>query len=177
MLGAASSAERDTLINWERGQDLDDEDVDAVTSAEMRPSAHGDVLHSRPVALNFGTAGSPQVVVFYGGNDGVLRAINGNRATAIGSKSPPAARSGLSCAPEFYTQIKRLRDNSTPINFTGSPAPPPAPRAQALWLRRTDHGLPGREQRLGVREHAPRRPGPVRLQRHGRWPQRRQIPR
>ena len=70
------------------------------------------------------TAGSPEVIVFYGGNDGVLRAVNGNRATAIASK---AAGSELwsFVAPEFYTQIKRLRDNSTPINFTGAPAPPP----------------------------------------------------
>ena len=47
LLGAASAAERDLLIDWQRGQDLDDEDVDAVTSTEMRPSSHGDVLHSR----------------------------------------------------------------------------------------------------------------------------------
>ncbi len=45
----------------------------------MRPSAHGDVVHSRPIAINFGTDAAPKVVVFYGGNDGVLRAVNGNR--------------------------------------------------------------------------------------------------
>jgi type IV pilus assembly protein PilY1 len=130
LLGAGSSAERATLINWARGQDLDDEDVDAVTSTEMRASAHGDVLHSRPVALNFGTAGTPQVVVFYGSNDGVLRAVNGNRATAIASK---AAGSELwsFVAPAFYAQIKRLRDNATPINFTDR-------------RRRRRHGRPSR---------------------------------
>ena len=46
---------------------------------------HGDVVHSRPVAVNFGTAAAPNVVVFYGANDGWLRAVNGNRTDAIGS--------------------------------------------------------------------------------------------
>jgi type IV pilus assembly protein PilY1 len=38
---------------------------------------HGDVLHSTPVAVNYG--GSTGVVVFYGANDGVFRAINANQ--------------------------------------------------------------------------------------------------
>jgi type IV pilus assembly protein PilY1 len=124
LLGAATDAERDALINWHRGLDLDDEDVDAVTSAEMRPSAHGDVLHSRPVAINYGPDSAPDVVVFYGGNDGVLRAVNGNRAAAIGSFAAGDEMWSF-VAPEFYGKIKRLRDNTIPISFTGSPAPPP----------------------------------------------------
>ena len=123
LLGAASSAERDALINWERGQDLDDEDIDAVTSTEMRPSAHGDVVHSRPVAINLGTDASPEVVVFYGGNDGVLRAANGNRTAAIGSV-PAGSELWSFVAPEFYGSIKRLRDNTTPLSYKGSTEPP-----------------------------------------------------
>ncbi|MBM5811852.1 MAG: pilus assembly protein PilY [Gammaproteobacteria bacterium] len=123
LLGAASSSERDALINWQRGLDVDNEDLDAVTTAEMRPSVHGDVVHARPVAINFGSDASPQVVVFYGGNDGALRAVNGNRANAIAGL---AAGNELwsFVAPEFWVNIKRLRDNSTPISFTGSVSPP-----------------------------------------------------
>lgn len=130
LLGAADATERDTLINWARGQDLNDEDIDAVTSTEMRPSAHGDVVHSRPVAINFGTDASPQVVVFYGGNDGVLRAINGNRSTDIGTVTAGSELWSF-IPPEFYGNLKRIRDNTTTISFpghtTGSPTPLPKP--------------------------------------------------
>jgi type IV pilus assembly protein PilY1 len=124
LLGAASAAERDALINWQRGLDLDDEDLDGVTSAEMRPSAHGDVLHSRPVVLNYGPEGDPDFVVFYGGNDGVLRAVNGNQADAIGSVAAGGELWSF-VVPEFYGAIKRLRDNNVPMLFEGSPPPPP----------------------------------------------------
>ena len=123
LLGAASSAERDALIDWARGADLDDENVNGNTS-QMRPSVHGDVLHSRPIAINYGPEASPNVVVFYGGNDGVLRAVNGNRANAIGGFAAGDEMWAF-MAPEFYGKIKRLRDNTVPISFTGSPAPPP----------------------------------------------------
>ena len=43
--------------------------------------------------------------------------------------------------PEFYSNIKRLRDNTIPISFTGSPPPPPA-RSRSLRHGRPDHGLP-----------------------------------
>ena len=127
LLGAGSSAERTNVINWVRGQDLKDEDGDANTT-ENRPSIHGDVVHSRPVAINYGTDSSPQVVVFYGGNDGALRAVNGNRSSAL---SGYAAGSELwsFIPPEFYGSLKRLYDNTTTISFpghtTGSPTPLP----------------------------------------------------
>jgi type IV pilus assembly protein PilY1 len=125
LLGAADDAERDALINWHRGLDIDDENVNAVQTTEMRPSAHGDVLHSRPVAVNYGPTADPDVVVFYGGNDGVLRAVNGNRDTDIGSFGAGDEMWSF-VAPEFFGKIKRLRDNTIPISFTGSPASPPA---------------------------------------------------
>lgn len=126
MLGAATTTERDALIDWARGLDTKDEDIDGVTTAETRLSVHGDVLHSRPVAINFGTAAAPQVVVFYGGNDGMLRAINGNQTAAIvGSDlSSYAAGSELwsFVPPEFYTKIKRLYDNTTLISIPNGPS-------------------------------------------------------
>lgn len=128
LLGASSATERDELIDWARGQDLNNEDVDLVTSTEMRPSAHGDVVHSRPVAIDYGTTGAPQVVVYYGGNDGVFRAINGNRSNAIGSVAAGAELWSF-IPPEFYGNLKRLRENEVTISYpghtTGTPTPQP----------------------------------------------------
>ena len=120
MLGVTTTAERDALINWSIGLDTKDEDIDGVTTAETRLSVHGDVLHSRPVAINFGTAETPQVVVFYGGNDGMLRAINGNQTAAIGSFLAGSELWSF-VPPEFYTKIKRLYDNTTLISFPNGP--------------------------------------------------------
>lgn len=139
LLGAASTAERDALISWQRGLDLPapspnptgldfDENNNGVTLTEMRPSAHGDVVHSRPVAINHGTDAAPSVVVYYGGNDGILRAVNGNRSANIGSTTAGSELWSF-VAPEFYSKIKRIRDNKTTISFpghtTGTPTPLP----------------------------------------------------
>jgi type IV pilus assembly protein PilY1 len=127
LLGAGSATERNELIQWTLGLDINDENLNGVTTAEMRASVHGDVVHSRPVAINFGTSSAPNVVVFYGANDGVFRAINGNRAGNIGSVAPGAELWGF-VPPEFYGNIKRLRDNSTRItlaNSSGTTLPKP----------------------------------------------------
>ena len=150
-LGVATDAERDELVTWARGLDMDDVDLlDGVdgdennngvtasdTPPERRPSFHGDVVHSRPVAINMGTDALPEVVVIYGGNDGVLRAVNGNRGEPNPSNDPnPQPIAGIGAgkemwsfiAPEFYPHIKRLRDNTTPISFFGNTfEPPPTP--------------------------------------------------
>jgi type IV pilus assembly protein PilY1 len=129
LLNAANTNERNRLIRWQRGLDQKDEDIDGDIAAssnsaatEMRSSGHGDVVHGRPVAVDFGAAGAPQVVVFYGGNDGVLRAVNGNRSAAINGV---AAGDELWAfvAPEFYGHIKRLFDNTVAINYTGAVVP------------------------------------------------------
>jgi len=131
MLGVTSSSEQQKLINWQIGLDVNDENGNNGT-AEMRPSLHGDVVHSRPVAINYGDTTSPQVVVFYGGNDGILRAVNGNRENqgSIGGKAPGDELWGF-VAPEFYKHIKRISDNTTSISFPNnnitSPAPLPKP--------------------------------------------------
>lgn len=118
LLGAANSTERDQLIDWARGLDVNDEDTDSVTS-EVRPSVHGDVVHSRPVAVNYGSESSPNVVVFYGGNDGLLHAINGNRSASSGSYSAGEEMWSF-MPPEFYGKIKRQRDNTGSVSYLGS---------------------------------------------------------
>jgi type IV pilus assembly protein PilY1 len=140
-LGDASmtDATRTAYVNWARGTDNLDENINANLS-EMRPSVHGDVVHSRPVAINYGTnecqpVDDPtecRVVVYYGGNDGVLRAINGNRDAPIGSVAAGQEIWSF-IPPEFFPQIKRLRDNNVQVNYMGlavaddSPTPLPKP--------------------------------------------------
>jgi type IV pilus assembly protein PilY1 len=124
-LGAASSTERDTIISWLRGLDVQDENSNEIKDgtgaapnnvAEMRSSVHGDIVHSRPVAIEYGTGIG--VVVFYGGNDGLLRAVNGNRGD-----SPADSDAGRELwsfvPPEFFSKIKRNYDNSVAIAFAG----------------------------------------------------------
>jgi len=116
-LGAGSATERTSMINWVRGADVKDEDADGNVS-EMRPSTLGDVVHSRPVAVDYG--GTTGVVVFYGANDGMLHAIDGNQPEVIsGVQQWPNAGNELwsFVAPEQYGRLKRIYDNSQLITF------------------------------------------------------------
>lgn len=64
------------LVNFISGFDVNNEkgSSDAATSAtQTRPSIHGDVVHSRPLPINYGAGAG--VVVYYGANDGTLRAV------------------------------------------------------------------------------------------------------
>ncbi|MDP2092342.1 MAG: PilC/PilY family type IV pilus protein [Hydrogenophaga sp.] len=100
----------DTDLNkWVRGQDVKDENGNSNTT-EMRPSVHGDVVHSRPVAVDYG--GTTGVVVFYGTNDGMLRAINGNQ-TGTGAGNELWAF----VAPEQSSRLARIYNNSPLIDF------------------------------------------------------------
>ena len=127
-LSLTNVAESAALINWQRGLDVDDENLDGITLLQMRPSVHADVVHSRPVAINHGTDASPKVVVYYGSNDGFLRAVNGNRIADIGT-TVAGGELWSFVAPEFLPKIKRIRDNTTTISFpghtTGTPTPLP----------------------------------------------------
>ncbi|MBB1519529.1 pilus assembly protein [Aquipseudomonas guryensis] len=130
LLGAANATERTNMINWAVGQDLQNENGDLVSgnpnTSDTRASVHGDVVHSRPVAINYGTDASPDVVVFYGGNDGLLRAVNGDRDGSFGGYA--AGREIWSfMAPEFYGSIKRIYDNSVSISYPGTTVTTPAP--------------------------------------------------
>lgn len=104
-----SSGLSSNVVNWVRGQDTLDENTNTTTS-EVRPSVHGDVVHSRPVAVDYG--GTTGVVVFYGANDGMLRAINGNQ-TGTGAGDELWAF----VAPEHFSRFDRIYNNTTKIDF------------------------------------------------------------
>ncbi len=68
--------ERDALINWVRGIDVDDENEDG-SDTDTRPWIVGDPLHSRPLVLNYGarlgyTTSNPDMRILMGTNHGVL---------------------------------------------------------------------------------------------------------
>ena len=124
-LGASSSSEAASLLNWVLGKDvLDENSTDGIlpsgtttlTSTVMRPSVQGDVIHSRPQAVNFGTSTAPNVVVFYGSNDGLLRAVNGNRdgGGSIAGKAPGNELWSFA-PPEAYLLFKRSYQNNLPV--------------------------------------------------------------
>lgn len=103
-----------SLVNWVRGQDTLDENGNGNTT-EIRPSVHGDVLHSRPVAVDYG--GSTGVVVFYGSNDGMLRAINGNQSGTGAGGSQAGDELWSFIAPEHFGRFARLHSNTVKIDF------------------------------------------------------------
>ncbi|MDP4030529.1 MAG: PilC/PilY family type IV pilus protein [Gallionella sp.] len=114
--------DRDSLINWVRGHDNFGDEPGPGGSITVRPSFHGDVLHSRPVAINYG--GTTGVVVFYGANDGVYRAVNGNQSNHAESTLPvPGSELWGFVPPEFFGKFNRQRTNSPvlllPSTLTG----------------------------------------------------------
>lgn len=110
---ASDSAQRDLIINWVRGTDNAGDERGPGSPTTIRPSVHGDVLHSRPAVVNYGTAENPNIVVFYGTNDGMLRAINGNQS------GTGAGQELWSFIPEeHFPKLKRLRDNAPEIRLS-----------------------------------------------------------
>jgi len=106
------------LVNWVLGQDVQDENGNGNT-AESRPSLHGDEIHSRPLPIDYG---SNTVRVFYGSNDGTLRAVDAASGQELWAFVPP----------EFY--------NPTPAIYTpgASPATTPTGLERLMWSNMTD---------------------------------------
>ena len=120
-------AEGDSL-RWARGADTEDEDRDG-DRLEFRPSLHSDVLHSRPLAIDISAdAAESGLVVFYGANDGLIRAINGNRYSsmavgdAAGVSIPAGAEFWAFMPAEFFSSIGKslLNAPSSMTATTGS---------------------------------------------------------
>ncbi len=119
-LGAADVTEKNNIINWVRGEDNMDEDGDTVTN-EVRPSIHGDVLHSRPAVINYNRNNDDNdVIIYYGSNDGVFHAVNGGK---LANATTGDELWGF-VPEEFFGKLKRLRDNTTKIWTTSNPANP-----------------------------------------------------
>jgi len=104
---------------WAGGADTQNEDSDTVTTAETRASLHGDVVHSRPLPVTYGSGDG---VVYYGANDGMFRAVNAETGKELWALMPF----------EFAQMnfVDRLRNNtplikypSTDMTITPTPTP------------------------------------------------------
>ncbi len=91
------------LVKFIRGEDTNNEKGGGPANT-TRPSIHGDVIHSRPLPINYGAGG---VTVFYGANDGTLRALNA--ATGV--------ERWAFIAPEFFDRLLRLKTNSPLVAY------------------------------------------------------------
>jgi type IV pilus assembly protein PilY1 len=97
------------LVNFIKGADVNNERGLGET-AKARPSIHGDVIHSRPLPLNYGEKG---VVVFYGANDGFFRAVEANTGK----------ERWAFIAPEFFSRLARLKDQTPLVNYPNVAGP------------------------------------------------------
>jgi len=79
--------------------------------AGLRASAHGGVVHSRPLSIRF-TA--QKIMVYYGSNDGLFRAVDASNGAEIWSL----------VAPEHFGKIARLYNNAPLVEFTGAQEAP-----------------------------------------------------
>jgi type IV pilus assembly protein PilY1 len=101
MLGASSSSERTEIINWMRGQDLDDENSNGVTNEDRW--RFSDALHSRPATISYGgTTADPIIKLVVGTNDGGLRMTN----------ATTGEEEWIVYLPEFLDIQKDLRVNA-----------------------------------------------------------------
>jgi Tfp pilus tip-associated adhesin PilY1 len=118
LLSASSLATlSSTTQSWTQGHDTEDENSGALnidntgtlnssqTTAltETRATIHGDVVHSRPLPINYGG----NIVVYYGANDGNFRAVDAETGKEIWSFIPF----------EFTSRMERLRTNSPLVNY------------------------------------------------------------
>ncbi len=120
---SSGGADRDGLINWMRGEDnIGDEQSPNPEQnlVNVRPSIHGDVIHSRPAVINYGGS-SNKVVVFYGSNDGTFRAVNGNKTGNIGDV-PPGGELWSFIPTEFFPKLQRLYTNLPLLSLATTPA-------------------------------------------------------
>lgn len=98
-LGTATAAELEAHVNWIRGADVDNEDVNLRSAARFEM---GDPLHSRPVSVIYrGTASAPVGVIYAATNDGYLHAIDPSDGHELWSYIPS----------ELLPRMAELREN------------------------------------------------------------------
>jgi type IV pilus assembly protein PilY1 len=81
------AAQKDALIDWARGRDVNDDNADG-SNTDTR-HAMGDPLHVGPVSVTYGgTATNPDSVIFVSTNDGYMHAVNSATGVELWSFIP-----------------------------------------------------------------------------------------
>lgn len=107
-----SSGLGDTLVRWVRGEDTENEDGDSTTPlTKTRASLHGDIVHSRPLPVNYSTTNNnSSLATYYGSNDGTFRAVDSVTGKELWAY----------VAPEFYSKLDRLRSGTPLVTYDGT---------------------------------------------------------
>lgn len=97
-------ADLDTYFSWALGVDVDNEDDDN-SSTDMRQDVFGDPLHSKPLVINYGTAGGQENLrVIVGTNAGALHMFKDTGSSV--------EESWAIMPKEFFKNVAPLRENS-----------------------------------------------------------------
>lgn len=110
------------LKDWVAGNDVGSDKPSYIKENLLgdkgtRASIHGDVVHSRPLPINYG---SGNVVVYYGANDGMFRAVDATNGREKWAFLPY----------EFNSRLQRLQDNEPKINYPSISGVSPTPTAK-----------------------------------------------
>jgi Tfp pilus tip-associated adhesin PilY1 len=116
--------------SWVRGLDVGntlgmDQEVSGLTTSQTRASLHGDVVHSRPLPVTYG---SNDGVIYYGANDGMFRAVDAESGNELWALMP------FEFAQTSF--VDRLRNNTPLIKYSGisdSSYPEPPLRKSYGW--------------------------------------------
>ena len=119
-LPSGSSSASDTLVNWVRGMDNFEDENRNGSATDARSSIHSDVLHSQPSVINYNrfSGSDNDVFVFYGSNDGMIRAIKGGFASDASQTIQPGQEAWSFVASEFFSRLQRQQKNFPPISST-----------------------------------------------------------
>lgn len=112
-LTAALGGSATSIVNFVKGLDVNAEYAGRTASSTptlTRPSLHGDVVHSRPLPIDYG--GATGVRVYYGANDGTFRAVDASNGKELWGF----------VAPEHWSKLARLQANTPLIQYPGFPA-------------------------------------------------------
>lgn len=128
-VGATDATDHTRVINYTLGYDVGkvgtvygDENQNGSTT-DTRPSIHGDIVHARPLPVNYG--GTTGVVAYYGTNDGTFRAVRTSDGVELWSF----------IAPEHHASLRRLTENSPLINYANLPSGlSPTPTAKSYFF-------------------------------------------
>lgn len=107
LLGVADSADKDKLVNFVHGYDAYDDNMNGITT-EKREWIMGDILHSKPLVVNYssystaseGDCLTNRTVVYVGSNDGLLHAFRDCDGAEIWAFIPPDLLPNLKHLPQ-----------------------------------------------------------------------------
>jgi len=108
----APNASPEQVINFIRGADVFDNDMDGDTT-ENRSVITGDVLHSQPLVFEYVFPdGTSQIMVYFGANDGMLHAVLDVTTDADGNETIHGTEAWAFIPPDQLHRLKEMVEGS-----------------------------------------------------------------